>query len=216
VSGPARPRGAAKLWRAAGLAPCSLLRCTLPFRAFPTRCITSRLPPIPNPRPAYQGQVSLFLAPPPYVLRDYLTWSDSGSINAEQVAFLRPKIHDSIDYTWADLAACASATNNASNVQAGTAPRMSQARGRSGRTWAAPKPLAQAGSGRQQPGPATACMFGACATGRDGGAYAERPACGCAGTQLSPSRRQIICTRPTTPPKPHFRASSASSGRATR
>jgi hypothetical protein len=77
-------------------------------------------------RTAYQGQVSLFLAPPPYALRDYLTWSDSGGINAEQVAFLRPKIHDTIDYTWADLAACASATNNASNVQAGTAPRMSQ------------------------------------------------------------------------------------------
>jgi hypothetical protein len=77
-------------------------------------------------RPGYQGQVSLFLAPPAYVLRDYLTWSDSGGINAEQLAFLRPKIHDTIDYTWADLAACASATNNASNVQAGTAPRMSQ------------------------------------------------------------------------------------------
>ena len=42
------------------------------------------------------------------------------------MAYVRPKIHDSIDYTWANMQAGASATTNATGVQAGSAPRMQQ------------------------------------------------------------------------------------------
>ena len=81
----------------------------------------------PSPsRTGYQGEVSLFLAPPTFALKDCTTWSETGASDASQVAYVRPKIHDSIDYTWANMQAGASATTNATGVQAGSAPRMQQ------------------------------------------------------------------------------------------
>lgn len=86
-------------------------------------------------RPGYQAQVSIFLAPTNYTLKDYLSWPDTDAINNEQYAFVRAKLYISIVYTRANLYGAPTATSNATWSSAGTGPRLQQVRGSSKRRW---------------------------------------------------------------------------------